>query len=195
MERSGTSPKQSGLRNFLIAVVVIAVVGVATFYGVSYISSVQPPVSTLSSGTTGSSASTVSVSSPSTLQTGSTSSPSTESSQSYVPQNEFTLVGKPGLVSIGGSMYNITVTYLNTGTESLSVNLFIAVYLPNGTEWSNGVIYANAPTVAAGQNFTSTAQTPQFYSSGKYSATFYVVDEGTLSQISANTTVTFEITS
>ena len=189
-------PAQKGeYKKALIAVLVILVVGVGTFYGVSFISSIQPTVST-SSGTTNSSVSTATYSSGSSGQTGISNSVTTESSESSVPADEFTIVGSPTVVTSGNTA-NVTVTFSNTGPVATTANIYVNVYYPNGTiEASGPLLYPEGPTVAPGDNFSATLNTGELSPPGTYSATFFVVEgaSGTSQQqISSETTTTFKI--
>jgi hypothetical protein len=204
MKSNSPSSKQQGLRNVAIAVVVILVVGVGTFYGVSYISSIQPVANSSSSGTSSSVVSTATGSSESSSQASTSSgqsvgtiSTSTGSSLSTVPANEFTIIGSPNVV-INGTTANVTVSYSNTGTIGASVNIYVIVYYPNGTvETSGPLLYPSGPTVAPGKTFSATLDTGILSPPGTYSATFYVV-EGTSGtsqqQVSSETTISFKIT-
>jgi hypothetical protein len=196
MKSNPSTARQAGLRNVLIAVLVIVVVGVGTFYGVSYISSVQPAGGSSSSATTSSGLPSTTASSVSSGQTVSITSVSTQSSQPTVVGNDFTLIAGPSLLYTSGNSANVSVTYLNTGTTNMTVNVYVNVYFPNGTVEVSGALLYPGPDVAPGKSVPATLQTGPLSPPGTYIATFYVVEgaAGTSNQqISVQTTRSFAI--
>ncbi len=208
MNNNSSSSKRAGLRNTLIAVVVIVIVGVGTFYGVGYISSTQPTSNSSSSVTSSSglSTSTVSTSSASSGQTGSTSSGSSQSqtqssqstaqsSRSTITSYEFSLTGTP-TVNVTGSGAVLSASYSNNGTTSVSANFYLALFFPNGTSYTSGILFgSNGPTVAPGGSFPVSVQMGPLPVTGTYSVAFYALNSVSKVQISEQVTLMFTIAS
>jgi len=174
---------QGSLRKALIAVLVVVVIGVGTFYGASYLGSVQP----------GNSFSSVSNSIIiSQTQVGNTT---TYSSTPTPVLHIFNLVSSNVNVTQGDNI-TLAASYANNSTTPLSVNFYLQTTFANGTFYAppgyldypappNGtLVQPNAP-YDVNVNFGT------FFPAGNFVMTFYVVNAVTLQNISGNSTIPF----
>jgi hypothetical protein len=125
MKTDSASTRQRGLRKILIAVAVIVVVGVATFYGTSYVANIQPTSTQSGSVSTSQSSGQTAVSSTSSGSTSGQSSVQTTTggesttSQSSVQTSSISCSSAP-VIALDGS----TINYWTDGNVSaVSVSL------------------------------------------------------------------------
>jgi hypothetical protein len=177
--------RQKGLRKALIAVLVVVIIGVGTFYGTSYLGSIQP----------GNSFSSLSISSTTSSQTqgGNTT---TFSSTPTVILHLFNLVGSN--VSTGGdNNVTLTASYINNATAAMPVNFYLATSFTNGTLYSTGFLYFpenNASTVIQPNGpYNLHIILGTFFPAGHYVMTFYVINSTSTQQVSAASEIPFTI--
>jgi hypothetical protein len=175
--------RQGGLRKALIAVVVVVIIGVGTFYGTSYLGSIQP----------GNSFSSLSISSTSSQTQGNTT---TFSSTPPVILHLFNLVSSNVTT---GSDNNVTVTasYINNATSAMPVNFYLATSFTNGTLYSTGYLYfpeKNASTVIQPNGpYNLDINLGTFFPAGHYFVTFYVINATSEQQVSVTSEIPFTI--
>ena len=176
--------RQGGLRKALIAVLVVVIIGVGTFYGTSYLGSIQP----------GNSFSSLSISSTTSSQTqgGNTT---TFSSTPPVILHIFNL-SSHNLTESGGNNVTLTGSYINNGTTTISVNIYLATLFSNGTVFNEGFLFypeSNGSQVQPNNAFQVDVNLGTF-SPGGYSVSFFLIDATTGQQISVTTDLQFTAT-
>lgn len=175
--------RQGSLRKALIAVVVVVIIGVGTFYGTSYLGSIQP----------GNSFSSLSISSTtsSQIQSGNTT---TFSSTPPVILHTFNLSSYN--LTKSGDNVTLTGSYINNGTTTISVNLYLATLFSNGTVLNEGFLFypdSNGSQVQPNNAFQVDTNLGTF-APGVYTVSFYLIDAPTGQQISATTDLQFTAT-
>jgi hypothetical protein len=217
---TATKPK-GGYFKPLVAILIVVGIGVGTFYGTSYLASIQPgggvtSVSSTSSSvsgagtsstSSGSGGSTSSVSSATTSNTGSSSTSQgtqtsgqtqnttsvTQSSSHSSTVNESFVSSTAVSITPSGANVTLSGAFVNRASSSIIANVYITTFFGNGTEFFSGVLYyPHGLEVLQGKELTI-SKTLGPFAPGKYVAEVYLVDP-TLQQISQITTVSFTIT-
>jgi hypothetical protein len=184
--------RQGSLRKALIAVLVVVVIGVGTFYGASYLGSVQP----------GNSFSSITNILTTSTQIGTT----TTYSSTPIPILPIFNLTSYNVTTGGSNNVTLTASYNNTGSTSVPVNFFLVVTFANGTFYTpGGYLYFPAGNMShviqpKGQYSVDVNQ-GTFLSDGNYIMTFYVINAtsaqtsaGSIQQISETSNVPFTIT-
>jgi hypothetical protein len=173
--------RQGGLRKALIAVVVIVAIGVATFYGTSYLGSIQP----------GNSFSSLSISSTTSSQI---SNSTTFTSTTTPILHIFNLVSSN--LNVTGNDIVLNASYTNNDTATHSVNFYLATSFKNGTLYTTGYLFFptnNGSQVQPNSPFQVNVDLGTFFPAGSYYMTFYVIDATTVQQISVTSNIPFTI--
>jgi hypothetical protein len=205
------SADSRNLRRALVAILVVVVVGVGTFYGTTLLASQQPGGNLTTRGShstshtigTGQTTRTSSISVKTFSPTLSTSSiiPTTTShstttglstsSTTSAGANPFVLAGNPTVI-VQGSSATLHAQYTNVGTSITQVNVEISLYSGDGTLIGSGtVFYPSGPNVPPQGGFNVEDNMGSFLS-GSYTVTFFVVDNNR-TQLSSSTSIPFNI--
>jgi hypothetical protein len=183
-------------RKILLAVGVVLIVGVGSFYGAYYLISAQPgsTSSSISISTTSSGSLTTSTSTGQTVSSSPSVSVTSASSTSRSSSTNATFRVEGFRVAVSGNNATLTANYVNIGTTSMTVNVHLSVAYSNGTVDISGLLVYPAGQLVAPNNALQVNDTiGPFLTPGLYILSFYVQQDGTGFQLSLTTAITFRI--